>query len=344
MAFGGIAGAIGAYMMAKKQEELRKQQQLRAQQEQALQQQYVRAQIAHMQRADTRADAEQGIGVKPFPGTAQPAGIVASAGSAPAQEGGLGAPWNPPAPSAHAAPRPTSPPAAAAAPASDYSTISAQAMASLKKAGDLEDAATYYDEHGATAVAARIRAQAQSLRAQGSAFQIQADKMKADSLGTTALPTMPKSLTQISPGNKGKGAATGSVPELQANYQHASSVAAWFASGQGGDLKDPRVKAQASLWEARAVQAAGLLKEAQIIGAADAYLSDFGLLTFIPHPYALNRDMLGIDPDMWAIGTLRGMTSEDLAKTGDSNKKMMVAEKTLICRNERSSFAVRDLS
>lgn len=85
-------------------------------------------------------------------------------------------------------------------------------------------------------------------------------------------------------------------------------------------------------------------KMAVIIGAADVYVSDFGELAAIPHPYGLTRDVLGIDPDMWAVGTLRGVSTQDLSTTGDSVKKQILAEKTLVCRNEKANLAIRDLN
>jgi hypothetical protein len=47
---------------------------------------------------------------------------------------------------------------------------------------------------------------------------------------------------------------------------------------------------------------------------------------------------------MWAVGTLRALKIEPLAKTGDSEKFQAIAEKTLICRNQRASAIVADLS
>ena len=82
---------------------------------------------------------------------------------------------------------------------------------------------------------------------------------------------------------------------------------------------------------------------ATIIGAADVYVSDFGKLALVPHPYGLTRDVLGIDPDFWGLAVLRGWKTFDLSKTGDSDKKEIVAENTLEARNEKSSFAIRDL-
>lgn len=85
-------------------------------------------------------------------------------------------------------------------------------------------------------------------------------------------------------------------------------------------------------------------KQAIIIGAADVYVSDFGDLAVIPHPYGLTRDVLVIDPEMWAVGTLRPIYTQDLSTTGDSIKKQILTEKCLVCRNEKANGAIRDLN
>ena len=84
--------------------------------------------------------------------------------------------------------------------------------------------------------------------------------------------------------------------------------------------------------------------QANIVGAADVYVSDFGNLTLIPHPYGLTRDCLLIDPKFWAVSTLRPMKAEDLAKTGDALAFQIVGEVTLECRNERGNGVIADLS
>jgi hypothetical protein len=84
-------------------------------------------------------------------------------------------------------------------------------------------------------------------------------------------------------------------------------------------------------------------KKAVIIGGADIYVSDFGEVEFVPSIFCSPRDVLITDPDMWAKGTLRGMVTQDLAKTGDSEKKLILSDVTLICRNEKASAVIADV-
>jgi hypothetical protein len=81
-----------------------------------------------------------------------------------------------------------------------------------------------------------------------------------------------------------------------------------------------------------------------ILAAADVYISDFGELSTVPVQYGLTRDVLLIDPELWAIATLRPMKTEPLAKVGDAEPWQIVAEKTLVSRNEKGNAVIADLT
>jgi len=92
-------------------------------------------------------------------------------------------------------------------------------------------------------------------------------------------------------------------------------------------------------------------KAAAIVGAADVYLSDFGMLSVIPErfmtsDYASNNgeQALIIDPTMLALATLRPFQSTLLAKTGDAEKHQMLCELTLQVNNEAAHAIVADLN
>jgi len=84
--------------------------------------------------------------------------------------------------------------------------------------------------------------------------------------------------------------------------------------------------------------------QATIVGAADVYVSDFGSISPVPVQYGLTRDVLLIDPEYWAVGTLRPMKDEMLAKVGDAMPFQIIAENTLVCRNEKASAVIADLT
>lgn len=85
-------------------------------------------------------------------------------------------------------------------------------------------------------------------------------------------------------------------------------------------------------------------KPATIIAGADLYVSDFGAIQFMAHQYAVSGFALLVDPDMVAVGTLDAFKTTELAKSGDSNKFMMTAEKCLVVKNEKAHAVIRALS
>lgn len=80
-----------------------------------------------------------------------------------------------------------------------------------------------------------------------------------------------------------------------------------------------------------------------MIGAIDFYKSNFGTLKVVPNRFQRDRTAFVLDPEMWAIAYLRPMTMHDLAKTGDSKKKQLLCEYTLVSKNEKASGKVADL-
>ena len=81
-----------------------------------------------------------------------------------------------------------------------------------------------------------------------------------------------------------------------------------------------------------------------IIGAADVYMSDFGSVQIVPNRFSRARDAYVIDPDQCEMATLRPIQSEELAKTGDATKYMLLAEVGLQVNQEAGLGIVADLS
>lgn len=78
-------------------------------------------------------------------------------------------------------------------------------------------------------------------------------------------------------------------------------------------------------------------------GSIDLYASDFGDLRVVPNRFQRDREALIIDPEMAAAAFIDGILREPLAKTGDSDKMMLVTEWTLEMRNEAAHGGVFDL-
>lgn len=81
-----------------------------------------------------------------------------------------------------------------------------------------------------------------------------------------------------------------------------------------------------------------------IISAMDVYVSDYGNLKVVPNRFSRARDALVYQRSMWAVAFLRNMSPNEIAPTGDSDKKQIVTEYTLEARNEKSSGLVADLT
>jgi len=80
----------------------------------------------------------------------------------------------------------------------------------------------------------------------------------------------------------------------------------------------------------------------KLVNAIDIYESDFGSMTVVPNRFSRNRDVFVLEPDMWAVAYLRDFKLMDLAVTGDAQKKAMIAEYTLVSKNEAANGAVFD--
>lgn len=81
-------------------------------------------------------------------------------------------------------------------------------------------------------------------------------------------------------------------------------------------------------------------KQASIVGAANLYVSSFGVHQVILSRYVRNQAVMCLDTDYWAVAFLRSPRVVDLAKTGDATKKLMLAEFCLVCRNPSASSKV----
>jgi hypothetical protein len=85
-------------------------------------------------------------------------------------------------------------------------------------------------------------------------------------------------------------------------------------------------------------------KSKKIVASVDAYESDFGKLKVVANRFQRARDVLVLETDKWAMANLKGrnMISIPLARTGDSERRVVVSEYCLVARNEKSSGGVFD--
>lgn len=94
-----------------------------------------------------------------------------------------------------------------------------------------------------------------------------------------------------------------------------------------------------------------------VYGAVDIYKSDFGQHKFIPNRFmgagtgrtATNglypgASALVLTPNTWEVKFLQPWATVPLARTGNAEKRLLKAELTLACREERGNGVVADLS
>ena len=82
---------------------------------------------------------------------------------------------------------------------------------------------------------------------------------------------------------------------------------------------------------------------AAIIGAADVYVGEFGTYSIVPNRFQRDRDAWVLDFEYVAIVYLRPFQVKDLAKTGDAEKKLMLAEWGLKVYTDFAHGMVADL-
>jgi hypothetical protein len=86
------------------------------------------------------------------------------------------------------------------------------------------------------------------------------------------------------------------------------------------------------------------MSDQELVAGVDVYISDFGRHRIVPSRFNRTRTVLGIDPEYWGIAVLQPMKEEPLSKTGHADKRMLSTELTLVCKNQKASFKVADLT
>lgn len=81
-----------------------------------------------------------------------------------------------------------------------------------------------------------------------------------------------------------------------------------------------------------------------VVNAMDVYVTPWGTVDFIPSRHVRSRDVWILQKDKFALANLRPTKNTPLAKTGDAEKRQIVAEATLVSYNEKASGGVLDCS
>lgn len=89
----------------------------------------------------------------------------------------------------------------------------------------------------------------------------------------------------------------------------------------------------------------GKKEQGRIIGGADVYMSDFGELEIVPHYIMAGSTTVFLNnPEYADLAFLDGFRTEEMGKTGDSDKDMLTADVTLAVRAEKAFAKIADLT
>ena len=91
-------------------------------------------------------------------------------------------------------------------------------------------------------------------------------------------------------------------------------------------------------------QARQSVDQDMILASASVYASDFGEIRVVASRFMRERDCHIIDPEYASVAYLRRMQEQDLAKTGDSDRKFITVEYTLAMLNEGAHGSVFDIA
>jgi len=80
----------------------------------------------------------------------------------------------------------------------------------------------------------------------------------------------------------------------------------------------------------------------KVVKSLAVYITPYGSVEFKPTRENRSSDIFIMQDDMWSVGVLRGTKSQALSKTGDNEKRQVLTELTLICRNEKASGGIFD--
>jgi len=80
----------------------------------------------------------------------------------------------------------------------------------------------------------------------------------------------------------------------------------------------------------------------KVIKHMAVYVTPWGTVEFKPARHNRGRDVFIMEDDKWKVANLRSLKSTELARTGDSEKRQLVCEQTLVCLNEAASGGIFD--
>lgn len=117
---------------------------------------------------------------------------------------------------------------------------------------------------------------------------------------------------------------------------------------EGGNPNQLQVTPSHSVVVAEFAAASGRQRDfregTRLVNVVDIYVSPFGEVSVVPNRFLDANSALVVDTEFWSRAVLRPMQTIVLAKTGDSDKRQMLTELTLVCENSKASGLIDDLT
>jgi hypothetical protein len=85
-------------------------------------------------------------------------------------------------------------------------------------------------------------------------------------------------------------------------------------------------------------------KQASIVGAADVYVSAYGKHNIQLSRYSRSDTVLALDMSTWEVAYLRPFQTIEIAKVGDSERRLMLAEYTLCAKSPKANTKATAMS
>jgi hypothetical protein len=85
-------------------------------------------------------------------------------------------------------------------------------------------------------------------------------------------------------------------------------------------------------------------EDRRLVAAIDVYVSDYGEHRVVPNRFQRDRDVFAFTPELWEVKYFRGFRQHALSKTGDSEKRQVLAEWTLCGKNNTGNGWIGDLT
>jgi hypothetical protein len=140
-------------------------------------------------------------------------------------------------------------------------------------------------------------------------------------------------------------ATTGDLRAIRESYLKDAIQKVWTLGGNSDAIVAGGVNKQRISGFAGNATRVSEANEGKLSAYVDVYASDFGrVMKIIPNRFSRSRTVHVLDSEMLSVDYLRKFHSTPLAKTGDSEKRLVLAEYTLRMNNPNAHGVVADLT